>query len=320
MAETNILLESGTNELEIVEFYLDEGRETGDYRGFYGINVAKVLEIVQLPDLTEIPEAAHGSVLGAFNLRDEIIPLIDLTLWLKKKRVENEAPKVIVTEFNQTKSAFLVSGVTRIHRINWNEVEAPTGYVSSLTLNSITGVVKFTNRIIFILDMEKICMDLNPNAPPIEEPSEKFKKEIVQREIKALVADDSTMARKMISGILEKAGFKVHSVENGEIAWQYLLKLKRKALDQNVPLQDFVDIVVSDIEMPAMDGHSLTRQIKEDPILKALPVVLCSSIITETLHHKGIAVGADDQVPKAELSELVPRVYDLINRDTTVES
>lgn len=312
MSETNILLESGTNELEIVEFYLDEKRANGDYRGFYGINVAKVLEILQMPELTDMPEVSHPSVLGAFNLRDEIIPLIDLAGWLNKTRVEKEAPKVIVTEFNRTKSAFLVSGVTRIHRINWSEVEAPTGYVSSLTVNSITGVVKFPDRIIFILDMEKICADLNPNAIPVQEPAETVIQEIQQRQVKALVADDSSMARKMIAGILEKAGFQVHAVENGELAWEYLQTCKRKALDRDLPLQDFVDVIVSDIEMPAMDGHTLTRYAKEDTALKAIPVVLCSSIITETLHHKGIAVGADDQVSKAELNELVARVYALM--------
>lgn len=312
MPQTNILLESGTNELEIVEFYLDEARVEGDYRGYYGINVAKVLEILQMPKLTDMPEVSHPSVLGAFNLREEIIPLIDLAGWLGKKRVQKEAPKVIVTEFNRTKSAFLVSGVTRIHRINWSEVEAPTGYVSSLTVNSITGVVKFTNRIIFILDMEKICADLNPDAVPVEAPAENVKQEIQQRQIRALVADDSSMARKMISGILEKAGFIITAVENGEQAWQHLLQCKRKSNEQDVPLQDFVEIIVSDIEMPAMDGHTLTRSIKEDPMLKAIPVVLCSSIITETLHHKGIAVGADDQVSKAELNELVGRVYKLL--------
>ena len=171
MSETKILLESGTNELEIVEFYLDETRASGTYRGYYGINVAKVLEIIQMPNLTEMPEAAHESVMGAFNLRNEIIPLIDLAGWLHKKRSENEAPKVIVTEFNRTKSAFLVSGVTRIHRINWQEVEAPTNYVSSLTVNSITGVVKFTSRIVFILDMEKICLGLNRTGSQSMSPS-----------------------------------------------------------------------------------------------------------------------------------------------------
>lgn len=319
MSETNILLESGTNELEIVEFYLDEGRSTGDYRGYYGINVAKVLEILQLPELTEMPEAAHDAVLGAFNLREEIIPLIDLAGWLGKTRVKSDAPKIIVTEFNRTKSAFLVSGVTRIHRINWKEVEAPTGYVSSLTVNSITGVVKFTDRIIFILDMEKVCADLNPDAPPIQEPAATVKKEIAQKQINVLVADDSNMARKMITGVLEKGGFNVESVENGELAWMYLQNLKRKSQEFNVPLQDYIDVIVSDIEMPAMDGHTLTRHIKEDPVLKAIPVVLCSSIITETLHHKGIAVGADDQVSKAELGELVPRVYQLVNPEAALK-
>lgn len=168
--------------------------------------------------------------------------------------------------------------------------------------------------------MEKICADLNPDAVLIKEPAAAFKKEIVQKALNVLVADDSNMARKMISGVLEKAGFKVESVENGEIAWVYLQNIKRKAMEHNMPLQDYVDIVVSDIEMPAMDGHSLTRHIKEDPVLKALPVVLCSSIITETLHHKGIAVGADDQVSKAELGDLVPRVFELINREVVLES
>lgn len=314
MSETNILLKSGTNELEIVEFYLDENRAEGDYRGYYGINVAKVLEILQMPELTDMPEVSHPAVLGAFDLRDEIIPLVDLVEWLNKRREEKEPPKVIVTEFNQTKSAFLVSGVTRIHRINWNDVEAPTNYVSSLTVNSITGVVKFKDRIVFILDMEKICADLNPDAAPLKAPSPVIKEDIQQRQVKVLVADDSSMARNMISSILEKAGFRIHSVENGDLALKYLRTCRNKAKQTGSPLSSFVEAVVSDIEMPAMDGHTLTRMIKEDDELRDLPVVLCSSIITETLHHKGVAVGADDQVSKAELGELVGRVYALLDQ------
>lgn len=312
MSETKILLESGTNELEIVEFYLDEKRKSGEYRGYYGINVAKVLEIIQLPELTEMPEAAHPAVLGAFNLRNEIIPLIDLASWLHKERTETEAPKVIVTEFNRTKSAFLVSGVTRIHRIGWQEVEAPTNYVSALTVNSITGVVKFTDRIIFILDMEKICMELNPDATPVSETAESVKEAIEAKGARVVLADDSSMARNIMSSSLTEAGFKVHAEENGEKAWQYLQSVLARAKAENHPLSSYVDLVVTDIEMPAMDGHSLTRHIKEDPELRQLPVILCSSIITETLHHKGIAVGADDQVSKAELSELAARAYKLL--------
>ncbi|EGB16177.1 response regulator receiver modulated CheW protein [Pseudodesulfovibrio mercurii] len=312
MSETKILLESGTNELEIVEFYLDESRPGGDYRGYYGINVAKVLEIIQMPELTEMPEASHPAVLGAFNLRSEIIPLIDLAGWLRKKRTEKEPPKVIVTEFNRTKSAFLVSGVTRIHRIGWQEVEAPNNYVSSLTVNSITGVVKIAGRITFILDMEKICMDLNPGVEPDLEPAEAVRETVAHRNYRVLLADDSTMARKMIANILTTAGFKVHAEENGELALQYLLKAKARSRAEGMPLAHYVNLVVTDIEMPSMDGHSLTRRIKEDTDLRHLPVILCSSIITATLHHKGIAVGADAQISKAELGELAPRALKLL--------
>lgn len=313
---TDILLESGTNELEIVEFYLDEKHRAEDseeeYRGFFGINVAKVIEIIRMPELTDMPEVSHPAVLGAFNLRNQIIPLIDLALWLGKERVESEEPKVIVTEFNLTRSAFLVSGVTRIHRIGWGEVEAPTNYVSALTVNSITGVVKFTNRIIFILDMEKITADLNPGMVSPPEPKLQLVEEIRSKQLSALVVDDSTMARKMVAGVLEKAGFEVYLAENGEQAWNKLLTLRNRVEQENRPLTDFINILVSDVEMPVMDGHTLTRQVKEDPTLRHLPVVLCSSIITDTLRHKGDTVGADDQVSKAELGSLTNKVLRLV--------
>ena len=198
--------------------------------------------------------------------------------------------------------------MTRIHRISWQEVEAPTHYVSSLTANSITGVVKFTNRIIFILDMEKICMELNPQAVPAQKVAENVIQEIAQTGNRILLADDSSMARKMIAKVLTQAGFKVHVEENGQLAWNHLQTIKAKAATEHKGIGNYINAVVSDIEMPAMDGHTLTRHIKEDQDLKLLPVILCSSIITETLHHKGIAVGADDQISKAELNELAPRI------------
>jgi two-component system chemotaxis response regulator CheV len=160
---TNILLEAGTNELEIVEFYLEEPQGVGEesYKGYYGVNVAKVLEIIRMPKITEMPQVSHPSVLGAFNLRNQIIPLVDLGQWLKKEHGDKEPPKVIVGEFNNVTTAFLVSGVTRIHRISWEEVEAPNRYMSSLASNSITGWC-LEGRIIFILDLEKIVAELNP--------------------------------------------------------------------------------------------------------------------------------------------------------------
>jgi len=325
--ETNgILLEAGTNELEIVEFYLEEECRGDDdtepnqidsdtenakksRKGYYGVNVAKVLEIIRMPDVTEMPEVSHESVLGAFNLRSRIIPLLDLSKWLKKKRVKNEPPKVIVTEFNQVTSAFMVSGVTRIHRISWEDVEAPNKYVSALSCDSITGVVKFDERIVFILDLERIVSELNPDMRLKFDDNVEFDS---GSGYKALIADDSPLIREMIRDMLDQAGFRVEKTNNGKECWDRLQEIKRTAALDQRPITDYVQVLISDIEMPLMDGHHLTKRIKEDPVLKDLPVILFSSLITEKLRHRGEAVGADDQVSKPEITYLAHRAANLI--------
>ncbi len=319
---TEILLEAGTNELEIVEFYLEETPKKDEdspkgasqdapktRKGYYGVNVAKVLEIIRMPEVTEMPEVSHESVLGAFNLRSRIIPLLDLSKWLKKKRVENEPPKVIVTEFNQVTSAFMVSGVTRIHRISWEDVEAPNKYVSALSSDSITGVVKFDDRIVFILDLERIVSELNPEMRLKLDDNAVFNADEGYR---ALIADDSPLIREMIRDMLGQAGFRVEKTNNGRECWDRLKEIKQSALDENRPITDFVQVVVSDIEMPMMDGHHLTKRIKEDPALKDLPVILFSSLITEKLRYRGESVGADDQISKPEITYLAQRAAALI--------
>ncbi|MDL2314285.1 chemotaxis protein [Desulfovibrio sp. OttesenSCG-928-C14] len=311
MSNTNILLEAGTNELEIVEFHLDEQDGDEVYQGYYGVNVAKVLEIIRMPKVTEMPEVRHKSVLGAFNLRSSIIPLVDLSVWLGKQRVPTiEEPKVIVTEFNNVNTAFLVSGVNRIHRISWEEVEAPNSYVSSMTRNSITGVVKMEGRIIFILDLERIVSDLNPQLGLRLDTAIDWD---TTRQYRALIADDSTVIREMIKDLLQKAGFMVEAMTNGKDAWEKLLSLRKKSEEEGRPLSDYVQVVVSDIEMPQMDGHSLCKQIKDDPVLKRLPVILFSSLITDKLRHKGEAVGADDQIAKPEITRVATKSIALIS-------
>ena len=315
MAQTNILLESGTNELELVEFFIDERNPAGGeaYRGFYGVNVAKVLEIIRMPPVvTQLPGKYHPSLLGAFNLRSKIIPLVNLAVWLGKEMVTDPAEtKVIVSEFNRTTSAFMVSGVNRIHRISWEDVEPPGAQVSSFTSDSITGVVRFEGRILLILDMEKILGDLNPGLTMRLEKDE-LPAVPEKEQYKAIVADDSSSIRRMISSLLEKAGFEVRQTINGKEAWDTLTEFKQKAAAENRPVTDFVDIVISDIEMPAMDGHNLTKRIKDDPALKAIPVVLFYSLITDRLRHKGAAVGADDQISKPNIAALTARAFDLI--------
>ncbi|MDR1125407.1 MAG: chemotaxis protein [Deltaproteobacteria bacterium] len=311
MSQTNILLEAGTNELEIVEFHLDEQDEGQEvYKGYYGVNVAKVLEIIRMPKVTEMPEVRHKSVLGAFNLRSSIIPLVDLSLWLGKKRVQTgEEPKVIVTEFNNVNTAFMVSGVNRIHRISWEEVEAPNSYVSTMTKNTITGVVKMDGRIIFLLDLERIVSDLNPQLGLRLDNGIDWDK---TKQYRALVADDSTVIREMIKDLLQKAGFSVEAFNNGKDAWNRLCSIKDKAESAQRPISDFLQVVISDIEMPQMDGHSFCKHIKEDPVLKKLPVILFSSLITDKLRHKGLAVGADDQIAKPEITYVATKAIALI--------
>lgn len=312
MSQTNILLEAGTNELEIVEFHLYENTPEGLYKGYYGVNVAKVLEIIRMPKVTEMPEVRHKSVMGAFNLRSSIIPLVDLSVWLGKERAEtDEDPKVIVTEFNNVNTAFLVSGVNRIHRISWEEVEAPNAYVSAMTNNSITGVVKMDGRIIFLLDLERIVSDLNPQLGLRLDENLGMSSE---HHYRALIADDSTVIREMIKELLRKAGFEVEATTNGKEAWERLVQIRTKAEQSGRPLSDYVQIVISDIEMPQMDGHNFCRRIKEDSVLKQLPVILFSSLITDKLRHKGESVGADDQIAKPEITQVARRSVDLIQK------
>lgn len=329
MSQTNILLESGTNELEVVEFYLDEtilpgepslselteqvvGKEEAKkYRGYYGVNVAKVIEIIRMPKVTELPEVQHESVLGAFNLRSRIIPLVDLTLWLgKHPHPPVEEPKTIVTEFNNVTTAFMVSGVNRIHRISWEQVEQPNAYMAAVSSNTIVGVVKLEGRIVFLLDLEKVVANLNPKLSlRLDDLGEDWDHSTGYR---ALVADDSALVREMQRDLLEKAGFKVIITTNGREAWDYLTTFKRKVEEEGKPLSDFVQVVVTDIEMPYMDGLNLTSRIKNDNTLKKLPVLLFSSLITEKLKHKGISVGADGQISKPEVHTLARRAAELI--------
>ncbi|MEW5773842.1 MAG: chemotaxis protein [Thermodesulfobacteriota bacterium] len=322
MAQAGTRDVSEARELEIVEFYIDEADAAGNvYRGHYGINVAKVLEIIRRPSVTEMPSAPHPSILGAFNQRNRVIPLVDLALWLGKNPPATEAEKVIVTEFNRVINAFLVSGVNRIHRLSWEQIEPPSQQVQTLSGNTLTGVVKQEGRVIFLLDFEKIIGDLNPDLFFKEEQATEAAVLAMAADdaeppgaFKALVVDDSTSIRRMIGSMLEKAGFAVTRTFNGKEAWEILARTRDQASREGRPLHDLLNIVVTDIEMPIMDGHTLTRRIKADPVLKDLPVVLFSSLITDSLRHLGAAAGADEQVSKPDLPGLASLARNLVRK------
>jgi two-component system, chemotaxis family, chemotaxis protein CheV len=298
-AVSNILLETGTNEVEILELFIDEG----EYKGYYGVNVAKVLEIIPMPSKIMRPPHLFGTfATGIFNHRDKIVPMLDLAVWLGRQRVENVPPKVLITEFNNTVTAFLVSGVTRIHRATWSDIRPLDGYTEGLS-ESITGVIELDNKLVFLLDLEKAIGDLNPELA-VANASHTFADSLTDnyRQIKVLHADDSLVIRNTVRRRFEEQRiFTVHSVTNGDEAWSYLLEAKQKISKGEGGLGDTVDVVLSDIEMPGMDGYHLCKRIKEDQVLRRLPVVLFSSLITEKLVHKGEAVGADGQFSKPDL-------------------
>ncbi|MBQ3058744.1 MAG: chemotaxis protein CheV [Desulfovibrio sp.] len=308
----NSLLNVSNNELEIIEFIIEEKQPDGSiYSGCYGINVAKVLEIIRLPVVTSVPSRHDSAVLGTFNLRGRVLPILNLAVWLGKDMVESPNNKVIITEFSGVQAAFLVSAVTSIHRMNWDRIEPPNKYVRAYSHDCITGVLRIEDRVLFILDMEKILAGLDSqldmslvevDASPLEGASQYH----------VLVADDSTSLRHIIQSSLEKSGFQVTAVGSGREAWDFLQDCRQQAQAQGQELTDMVHLVISDIEMPEMDGHTLTARIREDSHTRNLPVILFSSLITEALRDKGIRVGADRQVSKPDLPGLNKIVFELI--------
>ena len=309
MSQSQILLEVGTNELELVEFYIDEA---DGYRGFYGINVSKVVEISRSQPITAMPQMPHPSVLGAFPFRDgRIVPLIDISKFLNKGGVVSEDPRIIITEFNKTHTAFLVSGVTRIHRICWKQVEAPTPLLLEISGGSITAVVRLEGRVVFVLDAEAIVAAMNPALSV--KMDENRMEALPDRKYHILHADDSVSIRRLVADLLKKEGrFDVTQANDGEEAWNLLLRYKQQAEDNNIPISNLVQGIITDIEMPNLDGLTLCRYIKEDHLLKDIPVAMFSSLISTSLAHKCKSVGADAQFAKPDLQGISDKMYELI--------
>lgn len=298
--EKGILLESGTNELEIIEFIVGQSN--------FGINVIKVREIVEQTPLTKIPKS-HPSIEGLFKLRNNIIPVVDLATVLGYAPSENpKKDRFIVSEFNQLKVAFHVHDVSRIHRVSWGQIEQPSE-IYQIENSAVIGIIKMDDRVILLLDYEKIVSDISPQtgigtiSHELQNVKERSQKSI-------LIADDSPTLRNFIKTILTEAGYSnLNFYNNGSLAWDYLEGL---AADLGERLTEQIQLVITDIEMPKMDGHHLTKRIKEHPILKKMPVIIFSSLITDDLLHKGEQVGADAQISKPQYPQLVKTIDRLL--------
>lgn len=296
---TTVLLESGTNELEIVEFEVNGNK--------YGINVIKVREIILPVPVTFIPHS-HPHVEGIIELRGEILPVIDMMSVLGFENSQpKENDKFIVTEFNRQKAVFRVNNVSKIHRISWQSIEKPSEIYQGKS-SEIIGVIKMNGEMLLLLDFEKIMVDINPTSGiQVEQVKKLGKRERSNKKI--IVAEDSPLLRKLLEETLGEAGYvNIDFFENGQEALSYLESL----IEEESDIAEKVQLVITDIEMPQMDGHHLTKRIKDNPSMKKLPVIIFSSLITNELRHKGEMVGADEQVSKPEINELIKKIDEYI--------
>jgi two-component system, chemotaxis family, chemotaxis protein CheV len=312
---TGILLDTGTNELEILEFHINgtaEGQEDLELHSF-GVNVAKVMEVIESPLLEPLPGAAHPSFRGLISLRGHILPVIELAVWLGIGKKPDRRDNIIVTEFSQAVTGFVVSGVTGIHRVGWAEVIPPDSCVPKGGIQAIVGLIERDGHFIQLLDLESIIADLSPQ----DRLSASAPVTVAPREYSVLAADDSASIRQMLESTLRRAGMRVKMVNNGQEALEAAREIARQAEAQGRPAHELLDVVVSDIEMPLMDGFTLTKNLKSDAALKDVPVILYSSIITDELRHKGESVGADCQVSKPDLPRIPEMAIRLVRERET---
>lgn len=287
--QNSILLESGTNELEVLVFHV------GAYR--LGINVAKVREILPAQPITRLP-STHPCVLGCFRLREQVVPCISLHRKFRQGDTKS-VTNFILTEFNLCQTTFLADRVERIYRISWERIQ-PVPEMLIQYGCPITGITELGGQLVVMLDFETIAAEVaqhQAETPPISN-----RLGANRESVTVVVADDSVTVRKAIEKTLRDSGYRqIFSFGDGRAAWNWLTA-RAETCD---PSQAVATAVISDVEMPSMDGFHLTKKIKEHPAMQTVPVILYSSILTPDNQKKGEAVGADAQITKPELVKVV---------------
>lgn len=300
MDKNGILLESGTGEAEILKFIV-----AGKH---YAINVVKVKEILPLRQLTPVPNS-HDAVMGMTLIRDEVITVIDLYYNLEGK-FDTEKPhsekKILLCEFNNMKVAFCVDEVIGIHRVRWDEMHAPDQMIQG---SGVIANIEYDGIIYMLIDFESIVVEISPESGISPEELE-GKTDLRRGKYNLYLADDSKVIRQLLKDTLKNAGYNnLTFFDDGASCYEALENLANK---YESAYNKKIDLLITDIEMPKLDGHTLVRQIKEHKVLKTLPVVIFSSLITRELKHKGESVGADAQLSKPEVTNLVSEIDRLL--------
>ncbi len=297
---TEILLESGTNEVGIMEFTI-----AGN---LYGINVSKVKEIMLSAPVKQMPHT-HPAVEGIFRPRDKVITVVDLPKNLGHGMEPQEKDLFIVTNFNKTEIAFRVHAVVGNSTISWTAIQKPDKTVNGGEEGVATGIAQCGKDLVTILDFEKIVAEIAPETGiQISEIDQLGPRERNTQPI--LVAEDSVLLTKMIRDSLTKAGYtNLTMFPNGLEMWDYLKDLESKGMEK-----EGVALIITDIEMPQMDGHRLVKLVKEDKRLRHVPVIIFSSLISDEMRVKGKELGADEQMSKPEIGHLVSVMDQLLEK------
>lgn len=301
MADTEILLESGTNEIEIMQFTI--------FGELYGINVAKVREIMMADKVKPVPHS-HPSVEGIFKPRDILLTVINLPQYLTGKSGEaSDRDLFIITNFNKMNIAFHVHTVVGISRISWEDIQKPDKTLSNGQEGVATGIAQCGGNLVTILDFEKIVTEIAPETGIQVSDIDQLGERAV-RDDRIVLAEDSILLTKMIKDSLMRAGYvNIINFNNGKEAWDYLNLIRNDS-----DFHEKASLLITDIEMPEMDGHRLTKLVKDDELMKKMPVIIFSSLINEEMWCKGKQLGADEQLSKPEIGRLVEVMDELLER------
>ena len=294
-----------TNTLELMEFTIAGSS--------YGINVAKVIEIMRCSEVTPM-SLSHPCVDGVFKPRGKIITVINLPRYMCLPESENpERDMFMLTNFENINAAFVVHTVEGMHQIEWSNVEKPSPLIYGGNENNIvTGTTKLGDKLITIIDFEKVLFDINPETGlQLSEIDKMGVRENITKPI--VVVEDSAFLKKILLEALSKAGFgNITSFDNGKDAWEYISKCREDCEKEELPIGTKVSIVITDIEMPQMDGHHLTRLIKTDDKLKEVPVIVFSSLIDTAQRQNGDRIGVNAHLAKPQIGQLVTTVDEWI--------
>lgn len=297
---------AGANKLEILLFTLGTDTSSGR-KEIFGINVFKVREVMRIPEITRAPDMPPA-VEGMVSLRGALVPVVDLAKYIG---IQTDTPPsiMIVTEYNRQTQGFLVGEVDTILRIDWSDMKVPPAMLTAQMGGLVTAVTELKdNQLVMMLDVEKILSDTTnyddshifANLAPLE-----------HTDRTVFYADDSSVARRQVARTLEALGVNGIAAANGRQGWEELQKIASQAEVAGRPVRDFVQVILTDVEMPEMDGYVLTKKIKSDPRFTGIPVLMHSSLSSEANRHLGLSVGVDEYVPKFEphrLAEALARL------------